>query len=175
MHQRLTAVAQLVGRTDPESLKTLNRLAGDVELRVARAEIRGIGAIKDRQAWEMLMHVVKTSKNGAHRGTAAAELGNFKETDYKFLVNVLANDKDPLARAGAAIGLERVHDARAVDALVEALADPDPDTRCNAHKAIGRTTGRWFEFNAMAPESVRAEQIAEIKKDLARVKSTHVH
>jgi HEAT repeat protein len=175
MNERLTAVSELVASTDQGALDTLTGLTGDAESRVAISAIRAIGSRHDNASRLQLMQIVAKNKNGVLRGTAAAELGNFEKTDYKTLVDILRNDKDPIVRACAARGLKRLHNAAAVPALVEALGDSDADVRGLAFEAIGRCTGRWFKFNPNASPAARAKAIDAIKKELAHVKHSHAH
>ena len=173
MHERLTAVGELVASSDQESLDTLDELVRDTELRVAKAAIRAIGSRPDEASRLKLVQIVAKNNHGVLRGTAAAELGNYEKTDYRLLTDMLLNDKAPQARAGAARGLTRLHNAAALDLLVKALTDPDADTRRNAYEAIGAATGRWFEFDAAAEPETQAENIARIKNDLAHLKDVH--
>lgn len=175
MHERLTAVGELVGRGDQESLDTLDELVSDTELRVAKAAIRAIGSRRDEAGRLKLVQIVAKNKHGVLRGTAAAELGNYEKTDYRLLTDMLLNDKAPQARAGAGRGLKRLHSAAALDSLVKALTDPDAETRRNAYEAIGAATGRWFEFDAAAPIETQAENIATIKDELAHLKEKDAH
>ena len=175
MHERLTAVSELVGSTDQASLDTLVRLTGDVEQRVAIASIRAIGSRRDETAFEQLKQIAANSDNGALQGCSAAELGRFKRTDYRLLTDILLNGKDPEARAGAALGLKRLRDAESVNSLVKAMSDTDANVRGIAFEALGRTTGRWFKFDPNAPLAARAKSIATIKKKLTTTKSPQDH
>ena len=173
MHERLTAINDLIGSRDQGVLDTLGELAGDAEPRVAKAAIRAIGSRGDEAGRLKLEQIAAKSKIGELRGAAAAELGNFTKTDYRLLTDILLKDKDPKARAGAAKGLKRLHNHAALGLLVEALSDTDADTRCNAHEAIGATTAIRFKFDALASPETRDEQIAEIKNKLAHLKDVH--
>ncbi len=172
MHERLTAVSELVGSSDQGSLDTLGELAGDTELRVAVAAIRAIGSRADEASRKKLEQIVAKNKSGVLCGAAAAELGDNEKTDYR-LLTMLLKDKRPKVRAGAARGLKRLHNAAALDALVEALTDPDADTRRNAYEAIGAATAIRFKFDAAAPPEKQAENIAAIEEQLARLKDPH--
>ena len=175
LHERLAAISQLDGRTDAESLNTLTKLAGDSEIRVAKSAIRMMGGRKDQAARQKLLHIVENSEVGDIRGTAAAELGNFKKTDSGLLTAMLLDDKDPKARAGAAKGLRRLHDHASKEALIKALGDRDAETRLNAHEALGALTGRWFKFDAYASEKIRTAQIAAIMKMVVRIRNPQGH
>jgi len=173
MHERLRAVGELVGRSDSESLETLTKLVGDVELRVAIAAIRAIGSRTDEVSRWKLEQIIARNKIGVLRGRAAAELGNFEKADYRLLTDILLKDEDPKARAGAGIGLKRLHNPAAVNSLVEALGDTDADTRRNAYEAIGTATAIYFKFDPLASRETRTEQIAAIKNQLAHIKEEH--
>ncbi|MDP6545603.1 MAG: HEAT repeat domain-containing protein [Phycisphaerae bacterium] len=170
MHERLTAVTELVGSSGSASLDTLGDLAGDAELRVALAAVRAIGSRRDEASRLKLKHIATKNKNGVLRGTAAAELGRFEKTDYRLLTGILLNDESPKARSGAARGLKRLHNSAALGALVKALTDPDPDTRRNVYEAIGSATAIRFRFDASAEPETQAENIAGIKRRLASIK-----
>jgi len=175
MQRRLKAISELVGQPDQASLDTLVKLVSDPELRVAKASIRAIGNRRDAPARLVLKQLASEHKSGELRGTAAAELGRFKETDYRLLTAMLLEDKDPKARAGAARGLTLLHNSDAVDSLLKALGDTDADVRGEAFHALGRCTGRWFEFDPNSPLEVRTEAIEVIKGELARTKSLGAH
>ncbi len=175
MHQRLLAIGQLAERNDAESFAILTELSDDSEARVARSAIRVIASRKDNpESAVLLMKIAKTSKSGILRGAAAAGLGYFKKTDYKQLVAMMLEDKDPAARAGAAMGLKRLHNHSSRDALLKAMsADSHVEVRINAHKALGVITAQWYEFDAKASSEVRTAQIAAIKRDLAGISRPH--
>ena len=173
MKERLAAVDQLVGSTEPEALETLGELAGDSEVRVAKAAIRAIGSRSDEASRLKLKQVVEENKNGVLCGTAAAELGNFKKTDYRLLTGILLKDKRPGARAGAARGLARLHSFSAKEDIIKALSDPDAETRRNAFEALGAITATLFKFDAAAPPETQVQNIAEIKRAIARTRYVH--
>jgi len=194
VHERLKAISGMVGSSDRGSLDTLGELVSDAELRVAKAAIRALGSRKDEAARLELGQILAKNKIGELRGAAATALGNFKNTDYSLLIDVLLKDKAPKARAGAAKGLKRLHrvllkdkgpkakaskakarseTAKVLKVLIKALSDSDADTRRNSHEAIGAITAIYFTFNASAAPEMRAKQIAEIKSRLAGLK--HVH
>ncbi|MDP6636861.1 MAG: HEAT repeat domain-containing protein [Phycisphaerae bacterium] len=175
MHQRLLAVDELVGSNGQEALDTLSELTSDAEQRVCIAAIRALGSRTDEASRLKLKQIASKSASGVLRGIAAAELGNFKKTDCHFLTDILLKDKAPEARAGAAVGLKRLRDPHALSSLVKALSDPDVDTRRSAYGAIWTTTGRFFKFDPAASPESRAQCIAWLKKELARVKSPHDH
>ena len=175
MHERLRAVGELVGRGDSESLKTLAELVGDAEPRVAKAAIRAIGSRADEASRLKLEQILARNKSGMLRGTAAAELGNFEKADYRLLTDILLKDEAPKARAGAGTGLKRLNDPAALNSLVKALNDPDPDTRRNAYEAVGGVTAIYFEFDPLASPETRVEQVIEIKNKLAHFKDLHPH
>jgi len=175
MYVRLTAVSELIGSSDQDSLDTLGEFVGDTELRVARAAIRAIGSRRDEASRLKLGQIVATNKSGMLRGTAAAELGDFKKTDYRLLTDILLNDKSPEVRAGAARGLKRLRNSASLDSLIKALTDPHPETRRNAFEAIGAVTRMYFRFDATASPEVRAKHIAGIKKQLVECKCEHPH
>ncbi|MBT3201132.1 MAG: HEAT repeat domain-containing protein [Phycisphaerales bacterium] len=175
MQRRLDAISQLVDSTDQASLDTLVKLASDPELRVAKASIRAIGHRRDEPSRLVLKQLVSEHKSGELRGTAATELGRFKETDYRLLTAMLLEDKDPKARAGAARGLKLLHNSAAVDSLLKALGDTDADVRAEAFRALGRCTGRWFEFDPNASLEARSTAIEVINDELTRIKSPNGH
>lgn len=173
MHERLTAVGELVGSSGRESLDTLDELVGDTELRVAKAAIRAIGSRSNEASRLKLVQIVAKNKHGVLRGTAAAELGNYEKTDYRLLTDILLKDKSPKARAGAARGLTRLHAPAALDSLVEALGDTDADTRRNAYEAVGAATAIYFKFDPLASPEVRDRQITKIKNLLVDRRLPH--
>ena len=175
MHVRLAAVSELVCSSGQASLDTLGELVGDTEPRVAIAAIRAIGSRRDEESRLKLEHIATKNKNGVLRGMAAAELGDFKKTDYRLLTDILLNDKSPDARAGAARGLKGLRNLAAVDSLVKALTDPYAGTRRNAYEAIGATTAGSFTFNPAASPETQAENIARIKKRVTGVKHKDPH
>ena len=175
IHERLIAVSGLVGSSDQRSLDTLSELVSDAELRVAKAAIRAIGSRADEASRLKLEQILAKNKSGMLRGTAAAELGNFEKTDYRLLTDILLNDKGPKARAGAARGLKRLHNAAALDSRVKALTDSDAETRRNAYEAIGAATAIYFKFDAAAEPETQAENVARIKNELAHLKDVHPH
>jgi HEAT repeat protein len=175
IHQRLRAVDKLAGRTDQQALDTLGQFTGDSETRVARSAIRVIGGRSDDASRMMLKQIAEDNESGVLRGTAAAELGNFKKTDYRMLADMMLCDKDPNARAGAAKGLRRLRLRESVDSLLEAMGDSDAVVRLNAAGAVGVITGRWFKFDASGSDKTRADQINAIKRQLIQIKSPHGH
>jgi HEAT repeat protein len=176
MHERLQAVSQLAERNDAESFAILTELCDDSEIRVARSSVRVIASRKNNpKSAELLEKIAKTSPHGAIRGAAAAGLGYFKKTDYKLLTAMMLDDEDPAARAGAAMGLKRLHNHASRDALLEAMGDPDLYVRINAHKAIGALTARWLAFDPKAAKEVRSEQLKAIKRGLAGISAPHGH
>jgi HEAT repeat protein len=175
MNERLIVVSEKVGSSDKEDLDILVKLAGDAELRVAKAAIRAIGSRSDEASRLELERIATKNENGELRGTAAAEVGKFQKTDYRLLTGILLDDKDPKARRGAARGLKRLHNAAAMKSLVKALGDTDCDTRRNSFEAIGAATAIRLQFNAMASLDTRNKQIAEIKRRLEMIKKVHHH
>lgn len=173
--ERLEAVAELVGRTDEASLRTLGQLVRDPVPRVALAAVRAIGAGRGKLNKQALRKILAENDSGVLRGAAAEALGRFKDTDFRLLTDVLNKAESPAARAGAARGLERLRNPASADRLADALSDPDARVRRSAYVALGRITAQYFVFDAAAPPPTQAENITAIRRALARRGDKHIH
>jgi HEAT repeat protein len=106
------------------------------------------------------------SPSSLQRTQAAEKLGDAKGTRaVDSLIAVLRTESDPLAFSAVVQALENIHDARAVDAYVEALSAPNmPDyAREMAFNGIVASGSQWRFvpqirrfYSSLTDESVRA-------------------
>jgi len=171
--ERLAAVAELVGRSDPASLGILIELVGDSDPRVAAAAVRAIGRGKAPENRVALRKILAENDSGALRGEAAAALGRFKSADFQVLIETLLNDNSPKARIGAARGLERLRLPKSAKMLAGALKDVDANVRHAAFIAIGRITATYFKFDPTADPETQKENIETIKKVISQLGVEH--
>jgi len=177
--KRKEAAAELKGRSDEASLRTLHRLSQDADVGVARAAvsaIRGGESEKYEPNRRLLTRIATEAKNGKVRGVAAAALGDFAEAPVGVLVDVLRTDDAPSARAGAARGLARRAklpeawgaDGRsdAIRQLYKSLYDDDPEVRGWAITAISKITALRFNYDARVAPAKQQKELAKIRKAL---------
>jgi HEAT repeat protein len=106
------------------------------------------------------------SPSSLRRTQAAEKLGDAKGTRaVDSLIAVLRTESDPLAFSAVVQAMENIHDARAVDAYVEALSAPNmPDyVREMAFNGIVASGSQWrfvpqirHFYSSLTDESVRA-------------------
>ena len=106
------------------------------------------------------------SPSSLRRTQAAERLGEAKGTRaVDSLIAVLRTESDPLAFSAVVQALENIHDARAVDAFVEALSAPNmpDDVREMAFNGIVASGSQWRFvpqirrfYSSLTDESVRA-------------------
>jgi len=106
------------------------------------------------------------SPSPLQRTQAAEKLGDAKGTRaVDSLIAVLRTESDPLAFSAVVQALENIHDARAVDAYVEALSAPNmpDDVREMAFNGIVASGSQWRFvpqirrfYSSLTDESVRA-------------------
>ncbi len=165
--ERLAAVGKLRGLGGDLARRTLYRLSGDPDRRVAAAAVRALGERKDRRNQELLERIVVEGKSGGARGEAAAALAAHAPADRALLVKTMRSDPDPRARAGAALGLARSRDRASLPDLLAALDDPDARVRIRAITAIHRILIFRFPYQADQPRDVRRAQMDVIRSTLA--------
>ncbi len=168
--KRKEAAAKLDGKSDEDSLRTLHRLSQDDDVGVARAAVRAIRgsgeAKKHERNRQLLQRVVKESKSAKVRGDAAAALGDFDNVPAGMLINVLENDPEPAARAGAARGLGFRGDPDALIQLFNALRDKDPVVRAEAITALSRITAFRFDYDARVSPAKQGPKLTKIRATL---------
>jgi len=165
---RVKVIAELSGKTDPESVKTLVRLSRDSKPYVAIAAVKAIGAAP-KKSHKPLRKILDTPEYSPPvRAEAVAALGKCPKANVPVtvLTKVLASDADPQVRAGAARGLARRRDKLALKDLVDALEDPDPRVRLWSVTAISRTTALRFDYDASVSPDRQRKEIDTIKQTL---------
>jgi len=169
---RLRAIELFRGESTDLARQTLHRLTKDKEIRVALAAVRALAAVPDEESCRLLGDVCRGSPSGDVRGAAAAALGKYQNTPTDTLAQMLAADKDPAARAGAARGLSGKRDRAAADALVVALErDDDVRVRRSAMAALHSLLGVRFLYRPEAPLSERQQAIRVIKAEVSRIRA----
>ena len=168
--RRLAAIEVLAERADDErAVEVLHRMSNDPVPRVARAATRAIGrGRRHERNRKALRTIIVEADCGAARGEAAAALGECEDVDPAVLTRMLAKDRDPMARAGAAKGLSRRRNRDDLPELLDALEDPDSRVRLWAITAIRKITALHFQYVAERPPSEQRKEIAKIRADVQR-------
>jgi len=166
--RRLQAIAQLTGKTDEQSVNTLVRMTSDPKPHVAIAAVKAIGAAPKSSHVPLQKILAKVDNNPPVRAEVVAALGKCPKANVKItvLTEALTQDADPQVRAGAARGLARRRDKKALKELVAALEDPDARVRLWAITAIGRTTALRFDYDARVPPKQQQDKLRTIKETL---------
>ncbi len=112
-------------------------------------------AVRDRQA-STIESILRT------RGLVK----DYQTMSKQALLEVLRNDQDSAARAGAAQALARRGDPAVLPELVQALRDRSAQVRSSAIAAVNMLAEAHLEFYVGAPSSVRAKQISVIESNL---------
>jgi len=173
--KRIAAIGKLVGRTDAASVKILVGCVDDSDTEVAASAIRALGRGKAPGNRSALRNIIDKNGSGPLRGEAAAALGRFKDANFKVLVNMLENDKDPKARIGAARGLRRLSHPKTAVALADALDDPDPNVRHAVYVALGGVTSVYFRFDPAKSPETQSDNIDKIRRTVSRLGVAHTH
>jgi HEAT repeat protein len=99
----------------------------------------GLGRLRDNRAFDPLVAVLRQVNEDTYlRSSSAEALGWLGEISFNPLMAVLIQvDEDERVRASAAAALGHSRDARAVDLLIAAMADPQGDVRYRAADALG--------------------------------------
>lgn len=133
-------------------------LASETEAAVRDRIIEGLGKVGRDAALAALTPLVGASAKAAERARAAIALAFIATNSQLMLVSAEARDamvqmlKDPdvSVRYGGAYGLLRYRDPATKGALLEALADADPNVRTTLLKVLG-TLGGPEDVAAVAP------------------------
>lgn len=166
---RQQAVERLRGRGSDAARRTLRLLSRDPDKWVAVRAIRALGEDRSEANRKALAEMAADrGLSGRARGEAAATLGNFKDADTAVLTQMLAGDPNAEARAGAAKGLVRMRNPKAIPELVAALEDPDERVRIWAITAIHKMIARRFPYDAKLPPERQRHEIDRIKDYLRR-------
>jgi len=80
------------------------------------------------------------------------------------LAQIARSDPKPQVRAAAVTALGQMRAFDKMDALFEALDDPDPLVRRRAAGAVSRILGRTYELYVDGPAEKRRQAIAELRK-----------
>jgi HEAT repeat protein len=167
--ERHKAVERLRGRSSDAARQTLRLLSRDPDRWVAVRAIRALGENHSEANRRALVAMVTDRDLSARaRGEAAATLGSFKDADPTVLAQALTSDPNAEARAGAAKGLLRMRNPKAIPELVQALEDRDPRVRIWAITAIHKMIARRFPYNAKLPPARQRQEIERIKAYLRR-------
>ncbi len=167
--ERHKAVERLRGRSSEAARRTLRLLSRDPDRWVAVRAIRALGEDRSEANRRALTEMVTDRDLSARaRGEAAATLGSFKDADPTVLTQALTSDPNAEARAGAAKGLVRMRNPKAIPELVRALEDRDPRVRIWAITAIHKMIARRFPYDAKLPPERQRGEIERIKAYLRR-------
>jgi hypothetical protein len=164
--ERAAAIGQSPPPKTESAVQEMRQHVSDPDIRVSLSAVRKLGEAKTEESRKALAEVIRSPALGRIRGEAAAVLGKDKKADPALLTRTLLEDKDPDARAGAALGLRRLGDRSAIPQLFRGLSDPDEKVRLQSVSGISDIVGSGirFDYNAReSPESQR-DRIQFIRK-----------
>jgi HEAT repeat protein len=107
----------------------------DRDARVRRDAVQSLGLIKDKQAVEPLVTLLKSDIPPLVRERTITALAAIGQPAVEPLIAAL-QDKDPRVRRDAVRSLGLIKDVRAVEPLIAGLKDEDADCRGEAMKAL---------------------------------------
>jgi HEAT repeat protein len=172
--KRLAGVESLRGREDNAARQRLVALADDPDRRVAFQAVKAMGVNRDEETYQALLQIAKEAQDPQVRGAAYSSLGQYDQTNLDLLTGALQDEKEPLARAGAARGLahklemNRQQGRAAIPDLYRALYDPDPAVRGWAITAICKVTITRFNYSATTPPEAQRDRLKFIEDYLKR-------
>jgi HEAT repeat protein len=142
------AAAAAVGKLeDADMAETLRGMvAGDPRIEVKFTAALALERVADILGFEYIHRMLK-SDNATERRLAVIALGKLREgTKVTTLIGML-DDPETQVRAAAALALERLAAAEAVDALAKRVTDDaeDPDTKTAAVHALAKILGTAAE------------------------------
>jgi hypothetical protein len=131
--ERMDAAAELAGKAGDAAREQLVALVRDRSAGVALCAIRSLGSRQTSANRDALTTLLSDGQLAPERlAEAAATLGKFKSADPKPLVTKLNGHKDARVRAGAAKGLSRLRNPKAI-----ACGTPRPFPRWSRRSATG--------------------------------------
>lgn len=157
--------ARMMMRLSPEWLPALGRYGDDPELDLLlkysksdvvlnrTVSIEALGYCRREEAQARLLELLRDTES-PHQTGAADALATQGEYAVPALVKELASTETK-DRARALLVLGRMHNAKAAQALLEALSDPVAGLRTLADFGLRRVTGKRADFDANAGESER--------------------
>jgi len=131
---RREAVVALGRLKEKKALTLLNRLMQNPELKKFAAE--ALGEIGDAEAVRPLIRAMNDKDETIVRQIAIS-LVKIGSASVKPLIKTLEESDIDVVREYAALCLGEIKDRQAVEALIDALEDPDPAVRGNAAWALG--------------------------------------
>lgn len=100
--------------------------------------IYGLGLLKEPEAEETLIVIMKEDPEPKVRANAAKALGETGTIDgLRALIETLETDSSSIVRENAAFAIGMIKDFWAIDPLIEALKDPEAKVRANAAYSLG--------------------------------------
>jgi len=173
----LTAVG-LPGCSEPETevdrIQELEK-AGNVDALAKRAieaepgegrlAVRSLGRL-GRQAEPALRQAMQKG-NPAVRAEAALVYPTVtsRQKAQEPLSELARHDPEPYVRASAVTALGHMRAMDSMDAILEALNDPNPVVRRRAADAVTRIMGRAYELYVNGPEEKRLQAIEGLRRD----------
>lgn len=166
---RLRAIDMLRGDGSSDARQALARLARDRDRRVAITAVWAIGEYGDETSGKTLAGVLTDKTLDAKvRAEAAVMLGSCRGGGLSVLTDALIGDEAGQVRAGAASGLGRLRDVKALPALVDALEDRDVEVRRAAIDSIHKMVAHHSRFDPERPPGTQRPHIERIREILRK-------
>lgn len=160
--KRLVAMESLLKENTDAARARLRSMTQDDDPRVIMQSLRGMGINRDEANRRQLETFAFESPRPEYRREALAALGQYQNVSVSHFTQVLAGDRDPQARAGAAQALARRADRSTIPAMYKALSDPDARVRVWAITGIKEITFITFIYEAALPPAEQREVIVQI-------------
>jgi len=154
-------IVRLEKKGDVDALAEKTR---DPEPRVSRLAVHSLARI-GRKAKPVLDRAIRDERPEVRAEAVLVYPRVAKRSEAaEPLAQIARSDPQPQVRAAAVTALGQMRAFDKMDALFEALDDPDPLVRRRAAGAVSRILGRTYELYVDGPAEKRRQAIAELRK-----------